>query len=96
MTTTPIQYVEFDAKLLEHIRQGRDTFVRLEAVLRDDCIRITAELGHTSEHWRVIDRRLQAMKRQGIVRFKDGRWSVPDAAKAAKSNQSPFSAWKQG
>ena len=64
------KYEELDALIVESIRNGRDTFGQL-------CGGKTGALA-TQFSWmdadRVIDRRLQALRKRGLIRFSGGRW----------------------
>lgn len=71
------KYAELDAKILELVRNGADTFNTL--VVRRDINKLTAphETAAT-EGWRVVDRRLQALRKAGKIAFRRdaGRWEV--------------------
>ena len=64
------KYEELDALIVESIRSGRDTFGLL-------CGRKTGELASKlspNEPDRVIDRRLQALRKRGVIRFAGTCW----------------------
>ena len=70
------KYIELDSMIVQSIRNGRDRFFVL-------CCGPTGRLADTlagSDGWgrrsgdRVIDRRLQALRKRGQIRFSGGRW----------------------
>lgn len=74
-------YTELDASILEQIGNGHDTFVKLRAVLEPMAVKFVSapgpspQAGHVPP-WRAIDRRLQAMRKKGLLSFDrvSGRW----------------------
>lgn len=71
------KYAELDAKILELVRNGADTFNAL--VVRRDINKLTApHETATTEGWRVVDRRLQALRKAGEISFRRDarRWEV--------------------
>ena len=65
-----MKYANLDKEIVERIRSGTATFSALEAALSVV----------TQGDWRLIDRRLQALKRAGVLRFVRGKgggaWEV--------------------
>lgn len=75
--TAPNKYAQLDAKLLELIRSGADAFNVL--VVRRDINELAApHETATTEAWRVVDRRLQALRKAGKIAFRRDaqRWEV--------------------
>ena len=75
--TAPNKYAQLDAKLLELIRSGADTFNVL--VVRRDINELAApHETATTEAWRVVDRRLQALRKAGKISFsrKNDKWEL--------------------
>ncbi|HEM7843230.1 hypothetical protein L0Z02_29695 (plasmid) [Burkholderia multivorans] len=73
MSTT---YSSLDAMILVSIESGRSTFGAMYVgdVARE-CKRLGESLG-VREDFRVLDRRIQALRRAGRIMYQDGRWSV--------------------
>ncbi|NGR09342.1 hypothetical protein G5B41_17520 [bacterium SGD-2] len=71
------KYKEFDALLLSEIRSGNDTFSAMQTAK----VREAAELfsARPYEEFRVIDRRLQALRKAGAITYAGGRWRVIDS-----------------
>lgn len=59
------KYAEYDAKLLKLVCDGCNTFDVLANRLRDDNDMLCPQ----ADSWRVTDRRLQALRRQGHIYF---------------------------
>lgn len=71
------KYEEFDALLLSEIRSGSDTFSAMQtAKVREAAERFSAR---PHEEYRVIDRRLQALRKAGKIVYAGGRWRVIDS-----------------
>lgn len=66
------KYTEFDAKVLELIGTGTDTFTGLSCRLAEAAKPFTT--GQPT--WRVVDRRLQALRKAGKIRYAKGVWEV--------------------
>jgi hypothetical protein len=60
-----IDYTEFDAQVLARIRAGVNSFVGLQA--SDLRKQAEALVGNKDDAWRLIDRRLQALRKKGLV-----------------------------
>ena len=57
-------YSAFDAKILELIDAGRNTFAALSRDMQESA----KAFPHTDgDEWRVVDRRLQSLRRKGLV-----------------------------
>lgn len=66
MTTKADKFQDFDTKLLSIIKRGdATTFKRMCAVLHSEAEALAAKSG---EGWRVIDRRLQALRKRGFIK----------------------------
>ena len=75
--STSNKYAQLDAKLIELIKNGAGTFN--EITPRADVAALTApHETATTEGWRVVDRRLQALRKAGKIAFSRdvGRWRV--------------------
>ena len=60
-------YASLDAAIVKAIRDGADTFMVL-----------VVRLGTMVGHWRLIDRRLQSLRKRGLIVYNNGRWSAVD------------------
>lgn len=58
-------YAEFDASLISHIRSGKTEAMALEIHLREQAKAIDPG----PNWWRVIDRRLQALRKRGLIEY---------------------------
>ena len=74
-------YTELDKALIQHIHVGVNKMVLLEH--RDDLKKLTASFcvkqpgqHYSTPHFRIIDRRLQALRKKGTIAFKGGVWIV--------------------
>jgi len=72
------KYTELDSKILNLIQNGCDTFQSLSRRLSAEAEQITDA---SVEGWRIVDRRLQALRKAGKVRSgrRMGRahWMLP-------------------
>ena len=57
-------YTEFDKKLMSRIEDGVRTAMRLSLVLEADA---KPMVGRPGEEFRVVDRRLQALRKKGVI-----------------------------
>ncbi|WP_137917119.1 hypothetical protein [Hydrogenophaga sp. 2FB] len=68
------KFEDFDTMVLEEIRLRPRNFTQLQTKIIMDA---AAPLG--AEGFRVLDRRLQAMRKTGKIRFQGGMWHyVPE------------------
>ena len=65
MTTATDKFQDFDTKLLTLIQKGNATYARMCAALQAEA---AALAGKSKEPWRVIDRRLQALRKKGYIK----------------------------
>lgn len=67
-------YTEFDKALLEEIQNGNRTLATLDNVK----IREIAKpfCSNSTPAWCVIDRRLQSMRKKGLIQFGNKIWGV--------------------
>lgn len=79
------KYAELDALILAHIRNGRDTFGSLT---RGETGAMAYKAGYPSGVDRTIDRRLQSLRKRGLIRFGGGRWHL---ARPATGHKKEFS-----
>lgn len=73
------KYQEFDNALMVQIRAGRNTMTLLDGKssgLHDLAQPHRAEdpWGNKTPEFRIIDRRLQALRKQGLIRFNGKAW----------------------
>lgn len=71
-------YKNFDAKLLERIQRKAANFTQLSTYMNADAEAIVrAQGGNDRDAFRVTDRRLQALRKRGLIKYagKSG-WSV--------------------
>ena len=71
------KYAQLDAKLLELIKSGIGAFGNL--TVRRDVMELTVpHETSTTESWRIVDRRLQALRKAGKIAFcrNMARWEV--------------------
>lgn len=66
------KYDDYDVKLIQLITDGTDTFGPLTIALADDNKRLDSDI----DPFRVTDRRLQALRRKGVISYDKGRWHV--------------------
>lgn len=64
MTTQARDYTEFDKKMLALIDSGTNTAAALTTALDADSKRLMKQ---PKEEFRVIDRRLQALRKKGVI-----------------------------
>jgi hypothetical protein len=74
-----LNYTEFDKALLTQIAAGRDTMMRLDSAESGlnklaEPLRVKDRWGHLTPYFRVIDRRLQALRKRGEIRFDGKVW----------------------
>lgn len=64
------KYAEFDAEMLRLINGGCDTATNLTVRLRDLAEKVDSE----TEPYRVVDRRLQYLRKKGEIMYYNKRW----------------------
>ncbi len=78
------KYDDFDAALLGAIRNGADTLAPMcgNAKLKKlaEPHRLKDRWGALTPLYRVIDRRLQALRKKSVIAYSGGRWIVLDQA----------------
>ncbi|WP_454691188.1 hypothetical protein [Achromobacter aloeverae] len=72
------KYAQIDAAILDAIKAGRTTFAEMQTsglmvILAPVC---TVDRYGDSQEWRVLDRRLQALRKAGRITFYKGQWKV--------------------
>lgn len=67
-------YDELDAAIVTAISRGADKFVAINA-----CVRKLAE-PHSlrADPFRVVDRRLQWLRKRNVIRYWRGKWCMPE------------------
>lgn len=64
MATQSRDYTEFDKKMLALIDQGKNTAAALTIALNAEAMPLMTQPG---EEFRVVDRRLQALRKNGVI-----------------------------
>jgi hypothetical protein len=64
-----------DAAILEAIANGDDTFSKLEGRFFETARKLTDGIA-----WRLIDRRIQTLRRAGKITYQGGKWHVARGA----------------
>lgn len=74
------KYAELDALLLESIRTGRDTFGSLcRGSTGELADKLAVEFGlPCCSGDRVVDRRLQSLRKRGLISFSRSRWCLAE------------------
>lgn len=74
-------YADFDKALQSAISQGSNTMMKLEH--RDELKNLSAPFcikqpgqRFSTPHFRIVDRRLQALRKNGAIRFNGKTWEV--------------------
>lgn len=73
------KYTEFDAKLIHLVKNGATVFGHLVSALVTDAKPFVT---HNSDASRVVDRRLQALRKAGRLIYSCGRWYVLETENA--------------
>ncbi len=73
------KYTEFDAKLIHLVKNGATVFGHLVSELVTDAKPFVT---HNSDASRVVDRRLQALRKAGRLVYSCGRWYVLETENA--------------
>lgn len=66
MATQSRDYAEFDKKMLALIDEGRNTAAALTSALDAEAKLL---MTHPREEFRVVDRRLQALRKKGVIKW---------------------------
>ena len=75
-------YTELDAAIMAQIKAGCGSFTAMTAALENAAKPFVQNPSHPRARpappWRVIDRRLQALRKRGTITYSraDGRWHV--------------------
>lgn len=73
-------YTDLDAAIFEHIKAGCGSFTEMSAALAEAAKQFVQDprnpRARPAPTWRVIDRRLQALRKRGAITYSraDGRW----------------------
>lgn len=71
-------YAELDRQILEAVRLGARDFAHISARCAAERDRIALLLGVAPHQvFRIVDRRLQAIRRQGLIEHRGGGWRIP-------------------
>ena len=72
------KYADFDTKLLGLIRDGIDTFAELASLMFGDAEPFCQSPRGLclTKPWRIVDRRLQALRKAGRIVYAGGRWRL--------------------
>ena len=78
------KYADFDAKVLGLIRKGVSTFAELVPHLLGDAEPFcqSGRGPYPTEPWRIVDRRLQALRKAGRIVYAEGRWQLLEVESA--------------
>lgn len=81
------KFAQIDGAILEAIAGGRDTFTALQTrALMDQAAQLSKPDRYGDRPaWRVLDRRLQALRKAGRIQFVKGRWALT-AQRAAEGD----------
>lgn len=73
------QYAELDRRIVKAIARGFNVFDSLHREVRvaEEAARLGELTG--SADWRIVDRRIQALRKADAIRFADKRWHVNQA-----------------
>lgn len=63
------KYSALDAKIIGAIGGGRRGFGEVCAAARDEAKTLESSPGEKAEGWRIVDRRLQALRKAGKIRY---------------------------
>lgn len=75
-------YTELDASIVAQIKDGCGSFTAISAVLESAAKPFVQNprdpRACPAPPWRVIDRRLQALRKRGVIAYSraDGRWHI--------------------
>lgn len=71
-------YAELDRQILEAVRLGARDFAHISNRCAAERDRIALQLG-VGPHmaFRIVDRRLQVIRRQGLIEHRGGGWRIP-------------------
>lgn len=81
-------YTKLDAAIVAQIKAGCGSFTAMSAALEKAATPIVQNprdpRACPAPTWRVIDRRLQALRKRGTITYSraDGRWHAANAARA--------------
>ena len=77
------QYDKLDAEIIKAIRRGTNTFtcISISGAVANEAHRLGELTGAAG--WRIVDRRLQAMRKKGRIVYAKGAWSVVEQAQEA-------------
>lgn len=67
-------YAAFDKRLLQNIVAGRNTFMLLDSVSSGLLPLAEPFCNRRTSPYRIIDRRLQALRKRGLIRFDGKVW----------------------
>lgn len=79
---TKPDYTAFDALLLDKIKSGKNTFRQLEAdndlkiMAKPFCSNTRTSTGYPQPEWRIVDRRLQALRKSSKITHAGGAWRI--------------------
>lgn len=75
MATTSVNYTGLDQQILQAVREGKSGFTPIMCAVSREASQIAAATGR--ESFRVVDARLQALRKRGLIKF-NGKlgWSM--------------------
>lgn len=76
------KYQELDAALISAIKNGADTMSALDSNKKVHALtkphQVKDRWGHLTPEFRIIDRRLQALRKAGLIAYHSKRWGVAE------------------
>jgi hypothetical protein len=70
-------YTRLDAEIIEQISKGKSNFTGIYIAVSMTVARIIESTGKKSDDWRVVDRRLQALRKAGRISYLGrGGWVI--------------------
>jgi hypothetical protein len=75
-------YTRLDAEIIEQISDGKKNFTSIYIAVRMTVARMIESTGKKSDEWRVVDRRLQSLRKAGRISYSGrGGWVIGKDAK---------------
>lgn len=71
------KFEKLDAEITREIAAGRNTFSTLDGRVWEHAAEVAPKSRYGApDSGRTIDRRLQALRKRGVIAFEKGRWSL--------------------
>ena len=68
------KYTELDAKIIQSIARKKNTFIQISGAVRELSYALAEWTGQ--ESFRIVDRRLQALRKAGKIVFSNKQWAI--------------------